>query len=136
MAATRQIDKGTLLGLLLAAAGICGGLLLEGGNLWEITQPTAALIVFGGTIGATMIGQPFGVFRAACRQLYRILFEVQSDPHPAIRQIVAFSIKARKGGIVSLEKEVMALTDPFLKKAMTLAIDRSEERRVGKECRL
>ncbi len=46
----QSIDKGTLLGLLLAVAGICGGLMLEGGSLREIAQPTAAMILLGETI--------------------------------------------------------------------------------------
>ena len=122
----RSFDKGTLLGLGLAAAGICGGLLLEGGSLREIAQPTAAMIVLGGTFGATMVGQPFAVFLAACRQLARIFSQSHADPQSAIRQITDFANKARKNGIVSLEREVMALSDPFLKKAMTLAVDGTE----------
>ena len=48
------MDKGSIGGVLLAIAGIVAGLLIEGGNLGQIVQPTAALIVFGGTMGAEM----------------------------------------------------------------------------------
>jgi flagellar motor component MotA len=46
-------DFATLAGLALAAAGILGGLLLEKGSLSDIAQGTAALIVFGGTLGGS-----------------------------------------------------------------------------------
>jgi len=130
LSAKTRLDKGTLIGLLLAAGGLCGGLLLEGGSLREITQPTAAMIVFGGTIGATMVGQPFGVFLGACKQLFKVLVEVHTDPQKAIDQILNFAGKARKNGIVSLEKEVLAIDDPFLKKAMMLAVDGTEPQEI------
>jgi len=41
------LDKSTFAGILLAVGGIVAGLLLEGGNLGQILQPTAAMIVFG-----------------------------------------------------------------------------------------
>lgn len=126
----KSIDKGTLLGLGLAAGGICGGLLLEGGNLREIAQPTAAMIVLGGTIGATMVGQPFGVFLAGCKQFLLVLLQVRTDPEGTIRQILEFAVKARKNGIVSLEKEVLASPDPFLRKALMLAVDGTEPQEI------
>ena len=48
------MDTGSLAGVLLALAGILAGLLLEGGRISQIMQPTAAMIVFGGTLGAVV----------------------------------------------------------------------------------
>jgi chemotaxis protein MotA len=126
----RTVDKGTLFGLLLAVGGVCGGLVLEGGKLREIAQPTAAMIVLGGTFGATMVGQPFRVFLAACREFLRVFVQVETDPQGSIRQIIDFATKARKNGIVSLEKEAMATPDPFLRKALTLAVDGTEPQEI------
>ena len=59
-------DIATLGGLLLAAGGILGGLLIEGGKLTDIAQITALMIVLGGTIGAVMVTTPLEtLFRAA-----------------------------------------------------------------------
>lgn len=126
----RTLDKGSLAGLVLALGGICGGLILEGGSLREIAQPTAALIVLGGTLGATMLGQPFRIFLAAMRQVVHVLFESHSDAQGAIRQIIEFATKARKNGIVSLEREALAVPDPFLRKALTLAVDGTEPQEI------
>ena len=49
------MDLLTVLGLVVAAVSILGGQVLEGGHISSIVQPTAALIVFGGTLGAVMI---------------------------------------------------------------------------------
>ena len=52
------MDKGSVGGVILALAGIIAGLLIEGGNLGQILQPTAAMIVFGGTMGAVLLQFP------------------------------------------------------------------------------
>ena len=52
------MDKASIGGVLLAVIGILAGLLLEGGNLGQIFQPTAAMIVFGGTMGAVLLQFP------------------------------------------------------------------------------
>ncbi len=130
MAGRRSLDIGSVLGLVLALGGICGGLMLEGGSLREIAQPTAAMIVLGGTLGATMLGQPFRTFLAAMRQVVQVLFEPHTDPQGAIKEIMEFATKARKNGIVSLEKEALSVPDPFLRKALTLAVDGTEPQEI------
>ena len=42
------MDIASIAGILLALAGILGGLILEGGTLRQVTQPTALMIVLGG----------------------------------------------------------------------------------------
>ena len=46
------MDKATFGGILVGIGGILAGLLIEGGSLTQIMQPTAAIIVLGGTLGA------------------------------------------------------------------------------------
>jgi len=48
------VDLATILGIVVALGFIVGGQAIEGGSLLQILQPTAAMIVFGGTLGATM----------------------------------------------------------------------------------
>jgi len=45
------VDLATLAGVVLALGGILLGLVIEGGNVGQVIQPTAAMIVFGGTLG-------------------------------------------------------------------------------------
>ena len=65
------MDKATLVGLVLAIGGVLLGLMLEGGNLGQVIQPTAALIVFGGTLGAILIQYPLAVALRAFRRAKR-----------------------------------------------------------------
>ncbi len=61
------MDKGSVGGIVVAIGGILLGLALEGGKIGQILQPTAALIVFGGTLGAVMVQFPLSVVIAAFR---------------------------------------------------------------------
>jgi chemotaxis protein MotA len=121
-----SIDKGTFLGLAIALGGIVGGLLLEKGSLADIVQGTAALIVLGGTLGAVLVGNPFADVVAAGRELKNVFLEPRGSNQAMLEQIIVFATKARRSGIVSLEQDAERIEDPFLRKAINLAIDVAE----------
>jgi len=120
------MDAGSLGGILLALTGILAGLLLEGGHLGQVMQPTAAMIVFGGTLGAVMLQFPLSTVWAAGQRLVRLFLHRDDAGAALLRQIVAFANKARRHGIVSLDKDLPAVADPFLRQALMLAVDGTE----------
>jgi len=120
------MDIGTIIGLLVAAGAILLGLILEGGQIGQILQPTEALIVFGGTFGAIMVQFPVGVVLAAFRSLVTIFFVPKSDPRGIIQEIVTIAHKARREGIVSLDKDLDRILNSFMRKALMLAVDGTE----------
>ncbi len=116
-------DIATLGGLLLAAGGILGGLLIEGGKLTDIAQVTALMIVLGGTIGAVMVTTPLKTLIRAVKYLGDVFFEKQEAPEQVIEEIIAYATKARKNSIISLESDLEKIADPFLRKAISLSVD-------------
>lgn len=118
-----RLDFASIGGLVLAVGGIVGGLLLEGGRIQDVSQITAAIIVFGGTLGAVMVNSPIAALRGALRRLPEIFRERGSTWDSLVDDIISYAVKARKTGLVSLETETAAIADPFLKKALDLAID-------------
>src|SRR5215469_3078674 len=126
------MDIASIGGVLLALIGILSGMMMEGGNISQITQPTAALIVIGGTIGAVLLQFPLNIFLAALRQVARIFLSGKSNGEEVLHQIVAFANKARKSGIVSLDQDLPTVEDPFLRQALMLAIDGTEPNEVRK----
>jgi chemotaxis protein MotA len=116
-------DFATLGGICVALFGIIGGLILEKGSLQDITQLTAALIVLGGTFGAVLVTTPLGVMIGALGALRHVFFEQSNQVDQAIDMILQFAGKARRNGIVSLETEAQHISDPFLQKALALAVD-------------
>jgi chemotaxis protein MotA len=98
-------------------------LILEGGSVREIAAPTALLIVLGGTLGAVLITTPLGVLRGGMRSMASVFHEKSQDPDRLIDILVDYSSKARRNGIVSLEQVADQAPDPFLRKALNLAVD-------------
>ena len=122
------MDLATILGLAVAVAGILVGQAIEGGSVFQILQPTAALIVFGGTLGATMIGFPLSVLKQAAADLLHIFKEENVQPTGVIDEVIRFANNARREGIISLEKDADGVKDEFFKKAIMMAVDGSEPR--------
>ena len=126
------MDKSSIAGIALALGGILLGLTLEGGKLTQILQPTAAMIVLGGTMGAVMLQFPLKVVFAAFRRLGYVFVDPSQDPRELIGEIVTYANKARKGGIVSLDAELETIRNPFLKKSLMLAVDGTEPQEIRK----
>ena len=120
------MDKASIGGVVLAIAGIVAGLLMEGGNIAQILQPTAALIVFGGTMGAVLLQFPLTTVAAAFRRMSYVFAAPRKHNEELIRLLVAFANKARRNGVVSLDADLGTIQDPFLKQSVTLAVDGTE----------
>jgi chemotaxis protein MotA len=120
---SRRPDLSTIAGLVVAGLGILGGLLLEGGRFSDIGQITAALIVLGGTLGAVMVTTPTRLLLAGVKKLPDVFWDSTPPGDFAVQQILAFARRARKNGLISLETDVASISDPFLRKGLSLAVD-------------
>jgi len=127
-----SLDIATCGGLILAVGGIVGGLVLEGGSIREILQPNAALIVFGGTLGAVMVTTPLGALKRAVRAMVSVFVERKQTASAIIEEVIGYAAKARKNGIVSLEQDTPNVQDPFLRKALNLAVDGTDLQEIRK----
>jgi len=120
------MDKSSVAGVILAIAGIVVGLLMEGGNISQVLQPTAALIVFGGTMGAVLLQFPMSTVLAAFRSLGRVFSAPQKHNDQLVNQLVGFANQARRIGVVSLDSELKTIDNPFLRQSLMLAVDGTE----------
>ena len=126
------MDKATLGGLVLAIGGILLGLWLEGGNIGQVLQPTAAMIVFGGTLGAVLIQYPLPMALNAFRRLAQVFVEPEQNAQTMIEILVRYANQARREGIISLDKELANIREPFLRRALMLAVDGTEPQELRK----
>lgn len=117
------MNKSTLSGLFIALTGIAVGLYLDGGKVGQMLQPTAALIVFGGTLGAVMVQFPLPLVMRAVRHLKQIFIRADDPAEQLIDDLLHFAVRARRNGLVSLDPELEFIEDPFLRRSMTLAVD-------------
>lgn len=106
---------------IFAALGTIGGVAfiltaqaMEGGNVMQLIQPSAALIVFGGTIGAVVASFPVADLKNALSMIKDVWFPPTVHIDPLIAEIVGFAQKARKEGVIVLEKEAKNASDLLL----------------------
>jgi len=124
------MDIISLLGLLLGVAAILVGQVLEGGHISSLVQPTAFMIVIGGTLGAVMLQSPLQVFVEGMKMV-RWVFQPPATIHEElIRNAVSWSMTARKEGLLSLEGHAEKAPDPFVRKGLQLLIDGIEPERL------
>jgi chemotaxis protein MotA len=116
------VDLTSLLGLLLALAGIFVGHTLDGGKFSSLIQPAAFAIVVVGTFGAVLLQTKSQAFVRGVRML-RWVFVTPPDRRQALaREIHLWSLSARRDGLLSLE-QYMAKADPFVQKGLRLVVD-------------
>ena len=117
------MDILSIIGLGLALGSILLGQLLEGGHIASIIQPTAFLIVIGGTTGAAMLQYPLATFLRALRMLPWVVVPPPIDPQAAIRLILQFSEIARRNGLLALEALIDEIDDPFTRRGLQMLVD-------------
>lgn len=120
---TRRFAFNPIAGIAIAAGCLLGGLLMEKGEMHDVGQVTAALIVFGGTIGAVLVSTPNVMILRALRRAGSMLREEKEDASVVIEQLIQYSRKARATGILSLESQAEEIEEPFLRKGMMLLVD-------------
>lgn len=118
------MDIMTLLSILFAFVCIVLGYIIEDGNILSLLQPTAALIVIGGTLGAVGISFPSKSIKKFPKILAIAFKKKESNLEGIITYFKEISIKTRKEGLLSLESELTESDlDPFIKKGLQMVVD-------------
>ncbi len=116
------MDIATIIGLL-AAFGLVAVGIMQGGTLGMFWDPSSALIVIGGTVGATLINFPLQEVFKVIGVVKNAFFHKIKPPTDTIKLIVEMSGKAKREGILALEPFLKEIDDPFLSKGIALVVD-------------
>jgi chemotaxis protein MotA len=122
----KTLDIATIAGLIVGLGAILVSYLMEGGKLESIFQLPAIMIVVFGTLGAGMITTSISTVRAIPTYLRIALFGKPQDAVITIDQVVWMAEKARRDGILGLERHVNDSSTPFFRKALQLLVDGTE----------
>ena len=116
------MDLATILGMVVSFGLIMTALFLGGAPTSFIDVP-AMLIVFGGTLGATLTHYPLGTFLRIGTIIRKTLVAKTPSSHMIIDQFMDYANRARREGILALEPIVKAIDDPYLRKGLQLTVD-------------
>lgn len=120
------MDILSIIGVILAFVAIIGGNHLEGGHIGALLNGPAALIVFGGTLGAAFIQTPMPVFIRSLSLLRWVFFSPSFPIREGIGSVVNWSNIARKEGLLGLETVAELEPDSFARKGLQLLADGCE----------
>ncbi len=124
------MDRISVAGLLVGLLAIVGGQILEGGHVGSLAQPTALLIVVGGTLGAVMLQSPLATFTRGLRMARWVWFPPVVNHQQVIQQISNWSQVSRREGLLALEGMINQLRDNFARKGLQLLVDGAEPERL------
>jgi len=118
------MDIATVLGIVICFGMILSG--IGGKNLPSFVDVASLLIVVGGTFGAVLINYPLSDVLSAIGVVKNTFFIKSSDPRKMIPELVGYSARVRKDGILALQSVIGSAKDEFLKKGLQLAVDGME----------
>ncbi|WP_188151639.1 flagellar motor protein [Teredinibacter waterburyi] len=120
------MDILSVVGVILGFTALLGGNLLEGGSWAALANGPAALIVFGGTIGAAILQTPMRGLRRALSLFKWIFLPPRQQFKQGIGRVVSWAHSARRDGLLGLENIADKEKDKFSKKGLQLLVDGSE----------
>ncbi len=133
------MDISTIISIVIAFASLILAFVLEGGHVGSLLQPTAALIVFGGTIGAIGVSFRSSILKKLPKVITIAFKRQKQDRQEIINTIYKLSNMARTGGLLSLESEIQNNTyDKFIVDGLQMIMDGTDPEIIKKtmECKL
>jgi len=112
-----------ILGIAIACISLAVAFVADGGHIMALVKPTAALIVFGGTIGATIMSFSLKEIMTLPKLIKVVLFQKLPDEIALIEQIVGLADKVRREGLLYLENQLSQVEDGFMRKGIQLVMD-------------
>jgi chemotaxis protein MotA len=113
----------SLIGVLVAFGALFLGPTMEGANVMSIINPSAMIIVLGGTLGATICGASFDAIKNIPSMFKKVFSPPVLDLNGRVAELVSYAEKARRDGLLALDEQLATVEDPFTKKGLQLVVD-------------
>jgi chemotaxis protein MotA len=117
------VDLGIVIGLIGGAALMVIGILWGGGNMRAFVNPASVMITLGGALASLFVGHPLSRVLNLVTYLRITMRPPNFQEERLISQLVTFSEKARREGLLALEDDLEELEDDFLRKGIQLVVD-------------
>lgn len=117
------MDLLTITGLVSGLGLVVFGILYGGGDMMSFYDFASIVIVFGGTIAATVMSLDLNDVKGLGK-IARNAFTKKSIPYKeTITKIIELANIARKEGLLALEESSRTIDDPFMQKGLMLIVD-------------
>jgi chemotaxis protein MotA len=113
----------SVIGLVVAIAGLYIGAVMEGSNPMAILSPSAMSIVLGGTLGAVIIGTSFASITNIPKMYMKAFSPPLQDLNAKVAELVGYAEAARRDGLLALDEVTSSIEDPFTRKGLQLVVD-------------
>ena len=114
------MDLATIIGIVLSIILVVAAIVMGGSPIMFVNVPSA-LVVIGGTIGATLMRNPLVTVLGTFGVVMKAFTVKVPEPIPLITQIVQLCKQARKNGMLALEN--VEIDYAFLGKGVGLGVD-------------
>ncbi|AFG38143.1 motility protein A [Spirochaeta africana] len=117
------MDLGTVIGVALGFFMVFLGILFGGAGVGLYVDPNSVLIVLGGSFGAMLVASPLSRVLGLTAYLRQAFFVTDWKEEKMISDLVAFSERARREGLLALEDNLDEVEDEFMRKGVQLVVD-------------
>ncbi|MBD3165437.1 motility protein A [bacterium] len=120
------MDIATIVGLVVAIVLILISIVADGQGVNFFFNVPSALIVFGGAFGATLVAFPLSDVIAVAKVAKNAILHKADSPMETIETMVRVAEKARREGILAIEREIEDINEPFMRIGVQYAVDGTE----------
>jgi chemotaxis protein MotA len=126
----RRFDFTAVAGVPVGVGLILIGQAIEGGHAKTLLQLAALLVVFGGTFGAVLLSFGTEDVRRAVAGVRDAFIDPLEPVEAAMARILMYAKRARRAGVLSLDGDLASEPDPFLRRALTMAVDGASQSQI------
>ncbi len=118
------MDLATIIGLVLTWGAVVFSMFhASHGAIGAYIKPGELFLVFGGSLGATMLSMPLHAVTGVVSYLKKWIFGKETHVEHLITEMVEYAETARRDGVLALETVAREAPDPFLRRGLQLTID-------------
>ena len=119
------MDIATIVGIIAGVVNIMVGIMLGGSIMLFINVQSIVITVIGSMV-SVIINYKLQDVLGLSNVLMKAVIVRQEDPGEVIALLVKFAERARREGILALEKQMEEVEDEFLRSGIQLAVDGTE----------
>ena len=111
------------IGIIICLGAMMVADVLDGGSPVAFLSPSAILLIFGATFGATIASTSMSQFKTFPKLIGMAMKPRVSDIGTIRGMLVKYAERARREGLLALEGDVEQVQDPFIRHGLQMVID-------------